>query len=308
MGPVIFIFVASVFLLDELMGGKPLPAFLEGLGRLFGIQKIPAGLAMFPVIVAIDLFAAREMSTILIGKGIHGSKRVMTFAAILGLLVTALVPDNIPGAAGAAIISMSAAAVLAFSMVFYARNRSVQGIVAAAGGALLAFVYLGLMFGAMLAIRREHSAFILLWALVVTKSCDIGAYFTGRAIGRHKLIPWLSPGKTWEGLWGGLAFSTLIAYLGLLLLEKTIHISLPPWWACLVPGVLFGAVGQAGDLMESVFKRDAAIKDSGAVVPGMGGVLDVLDSVLLVSPLAYWWLRIMADKGWMVPQAPLLTP
>jgi len=304
MGPVIFIFVASVFLLDELMAGKPFPPFLEGLARLFKLTTIPAGLAMFPAVVAIDIFAAREMSTILLGKGIQGSKRVMTFAAILGLLVSALVPTDTPGPAGAAIVSMAAAAVLAFSMVFYARNRSVQGIVAASGGALLAFVYLGLMFGAMLAIRREHSAFILLWALVTTKSCDIGAYFTGRAIGKHKLIPWLSPGKTWEGLWGGLAFSTLVGYLGLLLLERTIHITLPPWWACLVPGFLFGAVGQAGDLMESVFKRDAAIKDSGAVVPGMGGVLDVLDSVLLVSPIAYWWLRIMADKGWLVPILP----
>ena len=295
MGPVILVFVVSVFLLDELMEGRPMPGFLGWMG----LERIPSGAAMFPAIVAIGIFAALELSAILTNKGILASKRVMSGAATLGLVVTTFVPDSFPGATGAAIFSMAAAAVLAFSMVFYSRHRSVEGVVAAAGGALLAFVYLGLMFGALLAIRREHSAWVLLWVLVVTKSCDIGAYFTGRAIGKHKLIPWLSPGKTWEGLMGGLALSTLVSYLGLLLLERG-GITVPPLWACLVPGVLFGVVGQAGDLMESVFKRDAAVKDSGATVPGMGGVLDVLDSVLLVGPLAYWWLWILEAKGYFV--------
>jgi len=311
MGPIMLVFFAAVFYLDELMGGVRLPDFLLPIGRTFNHERFPAGTAIFPVIVAIALFAAREMTAILAGKGIQASKRVMTFAALLGLFITAFVPDEIPGraggagAAGAAIVSFSAAAVLAFSMIFYARNRSVQGIVAAAGGALLAFVYLGLMFGAMVAIRREHTAWLLLWTLITTKSCDIGAYFTGRAIGRHKLIPWLSPGKTWEGLAGGLLFSTLVGYAGIVLLNRTVDLSMPPLWACLVPGFVFGLVGQAGDLMESVFKRDAAIKDSGALVPGMGGVLDVLDSVLLVAPLAYWWLRVGVSYGWLIKTPPL---
>jgi phosphatidate cytidylyltransferase len=296
MGPLMLLFVAGIFLLDEIMERRPMPAFLDWTG----LDHIPSGAAMFPVVVVIGIFAALELAAILSHKGIQASKRVMASAATLGILVTTFVPDRLPGAAGAAIFAMAAASVLAFSMVFYARNRSVEGVVAASGGALLAFVYLGLMFGALLAIRREHSAWIVLWVLVVTKSCDIGAYFTGRAIGRHKLIPWLSPGKTWEGLFGGLVLSTLVSYLGLRLLYSSTGMTIPPTWLCLLPGVLFGLVGQAGDLMESVFKRDAAMKDSGATVPGMGGVLDVLDSVLLVCPLAYWWLRILEGKGYFV--------
>jgi phosphatidate cytidylyltransferase len=300
MGPLMILFVLGVFLLDEILEGERLPESF----RALGLSTVPAGVAIFPVLVGIAFLGARELATIVTSKAIAASKRVMTFAAVLGLLIAAFVPDHIPGGAGAAVISMSAAAVLAFAMVYYARNRSVQGIVAAAGCALLAFVYLGLMFGALVAIRREHSAWVLFWVLLVTKSCDIGAYFTGRAIGRHKLIPWLSPGKTWEGLIGGLLFATLISYLGSLLLIRTLGLTDVPLYLMLIPGFLFGAVGQAGDLMESVFKRDAALKDSGATVPGMGGVLDVLDSVLLVCPLAYWWLRILSTHGYFVQPPP----
>jgi phosphatidate cytidylyltransferase len=126
---------------------------------------------------------------------------------------------------------------------------------------------------------------ILVMVLLVVKATDIGAFFGGRAIGRHKLIPWLSPGKTWEGLICGVLFSALV---GALLAR---YIGLPDfrltWWKGLIFGAVLGGIGQAGDLLESLMKRDAEVKDSGALVPGFGGILDIIDSPLLAAPFAY---------------------
>jgi phosphatidate cytidylyltransferase len=306
MGPILILFVLGIFALDEWITGVPLPSWLLWTGR----KAWSPGAAILPVTLGIALLAAREMATILTGKGIAASRRIMSAAAIAGLLVSSQAPSVFDGTGSlsgfrvtdaVALVSTAAVIVLSLAMIYYARNRSVEGVVAATGGALLAFVYLGLMFGSMLAIRREHSAWILLWVLLVTKACDIGAWFTGRAIGRHKLIPWLSPGKTWEGLAGGLAFASIVSYVGLAIIESQLHLTGPPLVYAILPGIIFGVVGQAGDLVESVFKRDAGKKDSGHSVPGMGGVLDVLDSALLVAPLAYWWLRAFEAKGYLVP-------
>jgi phosphatidate cytidylyltransferase len=157
---------------------------------------------------------------------------------------------------------------------------------------LLAAAYLGVLPGFYLQLRALGTAWLVAGVMLVTKACDIGAYFTGRSLGRRKLIPWLSPGKTVEGLIGGLAFSGLVA-LGLaaagnrwgLVGERT----LPLAWAA-AAGVIIGGLGHVGDLLESLLKRDAGVKDSGQSVPGFGGVLDVVDSPLLVAPLAYWLL------------------
>lgn len=124
-------------------------------------------------------------------------------------------------------------------------------------------------------------------AIFVPKGGDIGAYFTGRALGRHRMTPLLSPKKTWEGLAGGLTVSMLVA------------VGVNRWLAPVLPsdlqaatfGVVVGAAGVLGDLAESLIKRDCQQKDASQVVPGFGGILDVVDSVLFAAPVAYWWLR-----------------
>jgi len=154
--------------------------------------------------------------------------------------------------------------------------------------ALFSFVYLGLLTGTLLALRIEHSAWVLGAVILTTKACDIGAYFTGKSIGRHKLIPWLSPGKTWEGLGGGVVLASIVAVLTLTPDSMAdLH-----WAYALLVGVLLAIVGQAGDLLASMFKRDAAVKDSGSSLPGFGGILDVIDSPLLSGLLAYWLLTV----------------
>jgi phosphatidate cytidylyltransferase len=251
------------------------------------------GLVLFFVFALSSWLAARELVRIMRDNGIKASKRITTTAAVAGLLVSFAIPADFPAIRAAAVISSAAVAVFCVSLLYYTRQKTFEGIVGASGGTMLAFVYLGLMFGFLLAIRREHSVWILLWVIFSTKNCDTGAYFTGTAIGRHKLIFWLSPGKTWEGLAGGLALAALSGLLGLWLIARfngDPGRHLPPLWTGALAGALFGLVGQAGDLVASLFKRDAGLKDSSHLLPGFGGILDIIDSPLLVAPVAYWWL------------------
>ena len=285
--------IASLILglwLDGLIDRVALPT---PLADLFGIATYPPGTLLFPVVAALCLVAAREMAAMLRRKGIAASARASTVAALVGLVVSTFVPETADPLTAAALVASAAVGVLVASMVFHARHCSVEGVIAATGSTLLAFVYLGLLFGFLMAIRRHNEVWLLLWVLLVTKSCDTGAYFTGRAIGRHKLIPWLSPGKTWEGLFGGVVLASIVGALGAWILGRAGVAGSPSPLVGVLAGVLFSLVGHAGDLMASVLKRDAGVKDSGTAVPGMGGLIDVLDSLLLVFPAAYWLLELL---------------
>jgi phosphatidate cytidylyltransferase len=294
LGPVLILLLVGGIWLDSWLDAQPLPGWLSAL--LPGHPDFPPGVIVFTVVLVLSFIAARELVRILRDKGIQASMRLSCAAAVLGLGVSCLVPSEFRGEHSATIVSSAAAMVLVTSLAFYSRRQTVEGVIAATGGTLLAFVYLGLMFGFVLAIRREHSAWTLLWILVTTKSCDIGAYFTGKAIGRHKLIVWLSPGKTWEGLAGGTLLAAAVGALGVELLRQYGHTALPTWQGGALAGVLFAIVGQVGDLMASLLKRDAGLKDAGKILPGFGGMLDVIDSPLLVAPAAYWLLRVVVHQ------------
>jgi len=131
--------------------------------------------------------------------------------------------------------------------------------------------------------------YYLLYFVVITKFSDTGAYLVGSLIGRHKMIPRISPGKTWEGFGGALAVSILasllfVYYLGDRMPGMTrIH--------AVILGLLLGLAAVVGDLIESIFKREAGVKDSGKFFPGIGGILDLLDSLLFNAPIMYLYLR-----------------
>ena len=149
-------------------------------------------------------------------------------------------------------------------------------------------MYLSIGAAMILMINQGYGVPIFVLFLVAVKGTDIGAYFTGSFIGKHKLIPWLSPGKTWEGLIGGLAFAAGASILVVHLMGIWLA-----FWQAAVFGVVVGLAGQFGDLCESLLKRSANLKDSGAAVPEFGGVLDILDSPLLAAPVAYALLVFM---------------
>jgi phosphatidate cytidylyltransferase len=290
LGPFLILALLVGVWLDELLGGAVVPVGSRWL--VLGRDTVPEGLIVFIFLLALNIMASREVATILIDNGIAASKRVTTLAAIAGLLLSCLIPRDLDGLTGAAILSTGSIVVFLGSLMFYSRHKSFEGIVAAAGGTLLAFVYLGLMLGFVLSIRRDHSAWVVLWVVLTTKSSDIGAFFAGITLGRHKMIPWLSPGKTWEGLAGGVLMAAAVGAGGAWVLRDTLGLVRPDILLGALAGALFAILGQAGDLIESLFKRDAGMKDSGRSVPGFGGVLDVMDSVLVVAPAAYWLLRL----------------
>lgn len=140
-----------------------------------------------------------------------------------------------------------------------------------------------------------HGQYYLLYFILITKLSDTGAYAVGSLIGRHKMIPRISPGKTWEGFGGAILVSTLgsltfVHFLGDRMMGMT-------WVHAVNLGVLLSVTAVVGDLIESLFKREAGVKDSGRLFPGIGGILDLLDSLLFNAPIMYLYLRhILTSK------------
>jgi phosphatidate cytidylyltransferase len=177
--------------------------------------------------------------------------------------------------------------VLALAWVLCYPTPVLPAVAAVAGALVLIPAWLALV--AILGIPGRGPALALV-ALATIFAADIGAYFAGRRFGRVRLAPQVSPGKTWEGLFGGLLLATLTSVAGGLL------VGMPP--ASMVPvGLGVAALSVVGDLTESMFKRSVGAKDSGHLIPGHGGVLDRLDSVTAALPLfalALSWLGLIA--------------
>lgn len=131
--------------------------------------------------------------------------------------------------------------------------------------------------------------YYVLYLIAVAKFSDMGAYLTGSLIGKHKMVPHISPGKTWEGFGGALAFSLLASY-GLRYLMP-VKLSLLRPLDLFILGLGLSVAAVIGDLAESILKRGTGVKDSGKLLPGIGGVLDLIDSLLFTAPLLFFYLR-----------------
>jgi phosphatidate cytidylyltransferase len=187
-----------------------------------------------------------------------------------------------------------AGVVLAAFLVEMANFAAPGGSIERIAAAVWVVAYLGVLPSFLVQLQLGRSdrhavlgAVSLALTIFVPKGCDIGAYFTGRFLGRHRMTPVLSPKKTWEGTAGGLALAVAVAF-GLNSLGPVI----PGGPAGTVGfGLSVGIAGMLGDLAESLIKRDCERKDASQMVPGFGGILDVLDSILFAAPIAYWWLN-----------------
>jgi len=177
----------------------------------------------------------------------------------------------------------------------YELFRNNGSIIYNVGSTLLGVLYIGLFAGSILGIREFFpsigdlytrgglliiSIFIGIWV------CDSAAFFGGTALGRHKLFPRVSPNKSWEGAIFGFLFAVIT-----LILLKPVILNFLNWTNILVIGAIIGVVGQIGDLIESLIKRDAGVKDSSKLIPGHGGIFDRFDSILFTAPVVLLYLK-----------------
>lgn len=164
-------------------------------------------------------------------------------------------------------------------------------------GTLLGLVYVVFLFSFILKLLvgwgPEHEGRLLvLYLVTVVKLTDVGAYFVGCAIGRHKLIPRVSPKKTWEGVIGGILTGLAASLLFLHVTGGQISGFAFTRTDGIVLGLILPVAGVLGDLIESLLKRAAGVKDSGTIIQGMGGLLDVIDSLLFAAPFLYIYARV----------------
>jgi len=219
---------------------------------------------------------------------------IITGAVYLGISATGIVSlmadpaDGQPGWYGL-FMALPVFVIAAILVIPVARNRA-QGQLPLLALAIFGFVYFGWMFGHLAYLANSTHAYSYLGYLVVAVELnDVAAYTCGKLFGRHLLRSNISPKKTWEGAIGALAVSCLLPW--------AVLFTFPQFDArdCLLVGLIVGIGGQLGDLVVSVIKRGLRIKDMGATIPGHGGILDRIDSLIYVAPLFFHYIRYRHD-------------
>lgn len=237
------------------------------------------------MITAIGVLTLREFYTMVARSGVDPFDRCGMF---LGAAIT-LGPLYFDRYAGAA--ELLALAVIVFS-VRILRERDPQSRVETLAWSVFGVIYVPFMLhfiGRITLIETPHERtglVMALWLIAVSKFCDVGALLSGMAFGKHKMAPQISPKKTWEGFIGGLITSALIGAGIAWFYRSYLPPGFTPGWAALL-AVPIAAIAAASDLVESIMKRRASMKDSGAAIPGIGGMFDLTDSLILAAPLGY---------------------
>jgi phosphatidate cytidylyltransferase len=173
------------------------------------------------------------------------------------------------------------------------------------GATLLGVIYIPWLFNFFPKIKFLYSQngvegpgwLFVFYVVAVTKFCDVGAYGFGRLFGRHKMIPRISPNKTWEGLAGGLLTAVAASVVAYLYMKERILLSEFVLRDAIAMGLILGILGVLGDLSESLLKREMNVKDSGQLLPGIGGALDLIDSLLFTAPALYAYLIVLKLLG-----------
>lgn len=249
------------------------------------------GLLIAVLAMVVVPFVAIELGSIAHGIGVRCSIPMMVISMEAWIAAIYLYPPTIETSTAIAILFTMIIASTAITVIALAKNRDIKGVVAGTAFTVATSAYVAMGIGMFLLLRRDHSAWWIVGVIAIVKMCDTGAFFVGCNLGKHKLIEWVSPAKTWEGLFGGIVVASLTA-VGLAAANNHWLQDEPeiPLLCAGILGLVFGILGQLGDLLMSIFKRDSGIKDTSTVLPGLGGLLDVLDSLLLVGATAYWLL------------------
>jgi phosphatidate cytidylyltransferase len=292
------------------------PLLIALLAALCGadLRATRPGLWLVPLAVVLGGLATQEMLGLLRAAG----HRPVAWAVLVGSLLPVLgacapiawleYPFDCPlgrqGWLGAGLV-----AGLLLNLVCEMRRYTTPGeTITNLAAASFSVLYVGGLLGCLIQLRllpvagdvARGGLLAMLSMVIVVKATDIGAYAAGRLFGKHRMAPLLSPGKTWEGAVGGLALGLAGALWALGPLATWLGVAPGPsglrWLAgALSYGLLVSVAGIVGDLAESLLKRDAGVKDSSTWLPGFGGVLDLLDSLLVAAPVAYacWVLGLL---------------
>jgi len=255
------------------------------------------------VVMAFVTVALYEFFTMVRHRGIlvHRPLNILLGVVFTGLVAWRSLVD--PGLVHAAFIQGEAPVLSwmwdifwpATIVIIFIRQLARENTFEALGGlatTLFGLAYIAALFSYLFYIRtrphHEDGAWLVLFLILVTKMGDVGAYAIGNLLGRHTLIPRISPRKTIEGFVGAVLFSGVTAWLARPMLGTHPIFGSPatPVLTLLV-GLGLGVAGQLGDLAESLLKRDCQVKDTGTLLPGLGGMLDVIDSLLFTAPLFY---------------------
>lgn len=286
------------------------------------LQKMTVipGVALFPFMALLAILSCREMLNLAQQNGITPNKFVTYFGVMLviasgwGSFVIQKLTANQEIVHSHIIQQLDAlrpaswtlsAFALAIILVFLV--EIVQYVTPGKVNIRIAYTvfiiaYIGLFCTFLTLIRLSYGILALVSFVAIVKMGDVGAYTVGKIFGRTKLAPRLSPAKTLEGAIGALLFSCTTAVICFALifpwcLGNAVLPPFEPGW--IAYGTVLGLVGVFGDLSESLMKRDASVKDTGTLLPGMGGILDMVDSLLLTAPVAYafWALEIVMHPG-----------
>ena len=250
----------------------------------FGLIWVPW---LFILLVALGMcLAAVEVHGALLRKGMRSEIGLIvagSAASVVGGYLAALVDMRFTPTAFVIIcLGATTIAVLASRL-----SRGAEGFIGDVAASALVIAYIPLlgMFVPLL-MGAEDGQLRILTVIICVVASDTGAYAVGSLLGRHKLAPHISPGKTWEGLAGGVAVTTVVAVL------SAVYLLDAPWWVGILLGILVSLAATVGDLVESLLKRDAGLKDMSNFLPGHGGVMDRLDSMLVAFPMGWLVLHL----------------
>jgi phosphatidate cytidylyltransferase len=252
------------------------------------------------LITLISVLTLREFYKLMQGAGLAPFDKVgMAFG---GLITLAPWLEAHFGLSGSHVLASSH--VLALAVVVFAirilGERAPQTRVEALAGTLFGLIYVAFMLQYLVRIvtplpndtvGATGRLLLFVWLVAVAKFCDVGALLSGLAFGKHKMSPQISPKKTWEGAVGGVLISMGVGAGLAWLCRDYFPPHMRPLMAALIAAPI-AIVGIVSDLIESVIKRRATIKDSGGVIPGIGGVFDVSDSLILTAPIGYFLFRL----------------
>jgi len=270
-GTLMTVFFTAVVILDGWLDGSLTTSIAD--------DKHVQGTIFCILIVLLVVLAQFEFSRLAAAKKMKIFTPVSTIASIL-FSTSWYWPQLVEISPRTYLFFLSAFTLLGLVLYQYIRYGC-SAVLANCGANYFSIIYLGLLSAFCVAIRIDFGPWPLLMFVFVVKSADIGAYAIGCLFGRHKFSPEISPSKTWEGMAGAVATAMMVAIL------FAVSCDIMVWWLAAIFGLCFAFIGQLGDLVESMIKRDAEQKDSANNVPGFGGILDIVYSPLIAAPFAY---------------------